>query len=229
MPKSENLDIRGVIFDADGLLLNTEWIAHQAWLQTGKEFGYHIPLEVHQQVIGLSIENSEKVMKRIYGEDFPYWTLRKRRLEIADEYIAQNGLPLKEGVLPLLDFLDQRGIPKAVATSSSRTAAGKKLAQAGIADRFAIVITNDDVPNGKPAPDIFITAATALNLSPANCLVLEDSEPGLKAAKAAGAIPVMVPDLKPPTAEAQQLAYRVFPSLNEVQVWLEAVLEAKNG
>jgi HAD superfamily hydrolase (TIGR01509 family) len=229
MPKCEKLEIRGVIFDADGLLLNTEWIAHQAWLQTGKEFGYDIPLEVHQQVIGLSIENSEKVMKRIYGEDFPYWTLRKRRLEIADEYIAKHGLPLKEGVLSMLKFLEQRGIPKAVATSSSRAAAGKKLAQAGIADRFAVVITNDDVANGKPAPDIFIAAATALNLSPAQCLVLEDSEPGLKAAKAAGAIPVMVPDLKPPSAEAQQLAYRVFPTLKEVQTWLEAVLETENG
>ncbi len=229
MPKNDNLKIHGVIFDADGLLLDTERIAQQAWLQTGKEFGYDIPLEVHQQVIGLSIENSEKVMKRIYGEDFPYWTLRRRRLEIADEYIAKHGLPLKEGALLLLDFLEQRGIPKAVATSSSRSAAGKKLSQAGIAHRFDIIITNDDVNYGKPAPDIFVAAVKALNLSPSNCLVLEDSEPGLTAAKAAGTIPVMVPDLKPPTDNARQLAYRVFTSLIEVRAWLETELEKTDG
>ena len=218
-----NRKINAIIFDADGLMINTEYVAMLAWQQTGREFGYDIPLEVHQQVIGLSIEASEKVMLRIFGDDFPYYELRKRRLEIARAHVQENGMPVKKGVFELLDYLDSLGIPKAVATSSDRDGAKYKLEMAGLFDRFGAVITNDDVQNGKPAPDIFLAAARSIAVNPAECLVLEDSEPGIRGALAAGMLPVMVPDLKPPSPEITQVVHKIFPTLHEVREWLQEV------
>ncbi len=212
---------KAVIFDNDGLMLDTEFIAQETWKIAGAEFGYNIKDEIHWQVIGLTIADSRKTFKKVFGEDFPYDTIRKRRLEIGQEIFDQKGLPVKPGLLELLDFLDERHIPRAVATSTSREFIKQKFRAANIQNRFEIVVTGDDIVNGKPAPDIFLAAAEKLKIAPADCLVLEDSEPGIYAAKAAGMTPVMVPDLKPPSAEIKTIVHCIFESLHDVRLWLE--------
>ncbi|MCB0080968.1 MAG: HAD family phosphatase, partial [Caldilineaceae bacterium] len=120
----------------------------------------------------------------------------------------------------LLDLLDTQQIPKAVATSSARAEARYTLANAGLLERFSIVVTGDQVERGKPAPDIFLLTAAQLGVPPSSCLVLEDSEAGVYAATAAGMCTFMVPDLIPPQPETAKRAFQVVESLADVHAWI---------
>ncbi|MEM9486250.1 MAG: HAD family hydrolase, partial [Cyanobacteria bacterium P01_F01_bin.116] len=123
----------------------------------------------------------------------------------------------------LLDWLDEIGLPKAVGTSSNDHEAQICLKSTGLWPRFDAIVTVDQAGAGKPAPDIFLTAASAINISPANCLVLEDSNAGVQAATAAGMAVIMVPDLQTPTAYSQQNAFRIVSSLNDVLNLLQGI------
>lgn len=216
--------ISAVIFDADGLMLDSERLSLGCWKIAGREFGYEIRAEDHQRVLGLTVDDSRKVFKEIFGADFPFDAIRARRLELGDALFEQEGMPVKPGLRELLDFLSERQFPRAVATSTDREFAEKKLRAAGIRHYFEVVVAGDEIRHGKPAPDIFLAAAAHLGVPPANCLVLEDSEPGIRGAHTAGMVPVMVPDLKPPSPEIQRIAYRILPSLNEVHQMLREEL-----
>ncbi len=216
--------ISAVILDADGLMLDSESLSLGCWIVAGREFGYEIRPEDHQRVLGLTVSDSRKVFREIFGADFPYDAIRARRLKLGEELMEREGMPVKAGLRDLLDFLRARQFPRAVATSTDREFAEKKLRAAGIRPYFEIVVAGDEIRHGKPAPDIFLAAAAKLGIPPANCLVLEDSEPGIRGAHAAGMVPVMVPDLKPPSPEIRRIAYRVLPSLNEVHQMLREEL-----
>ncbi len=137
-------------------------------------------------------------------------------MQIIQEHIEQNGIPVKPGVWELLDRLDSHSIATAVATSTSHHGATERLTATKLIDRFQVIITGDQIERGKPAPDIFLAAAEALNLAAQNCVVLEDSEAGIQAAHAAGMLPIMVPDMKQPSPAIRKVAYQVIPSLHEV-------------
>lgn len=214
-------DIAAVIFDMDGLLLATEEIARSAWLQAGKEWGYDIPEEVYVQVLGRTVPDSERIFRKAFGEDFPFREIRERRLQIAREFHQQHGYPLKKGVLPLLETLENLSIPAAVATSTIAEAARHRLTANRLLERFRVIVSGDQVENGKPAPDIFLLAAEKLQVPPPNCLVLEDSEAGILAAHRAGMPTIMVPDIKPPEDSIRHLAYRVMDSLEDVDHWIK--------
>jgi HAD superfamily hydrolase (TIGR01509 family) len=124
---------------------------------------------------------------------------------------------LKLGLLELLDLLEARNIPKVVATSTRRGHALPRLEKAGLLHRFATVTTGDQVVNGKPAPDLFLLAASTIGVPPAQCVVLEDSEVGVTGAHAAGMTVFMIPDLKAPCDKTRTLAEEVCPSLVEVK------------
>ena len=128
-----------------------------------------------------------------------------------------GGIALKPGLVELLEYLALHEIPAAVATSSDREYAGFSLKAAGLDERrFALVVTGDEVENGKPAPDIYLEALRRLGVKPARSLALEDSDAGILAAARAGMISVLVPDLKPPSPAAREAAFRVLTSLHEV-------------
>ena len=206
-----------IIFDMDGLMLNSEVIFHKAWqTELVALIGYN-PLDevAYLQLVGCSNDQAEKLLLERLGTDFPVdrfrkgWTARW-------ESLAAQGIPLKPGLIPLLDWLDEIGLPKAVGTSSSDRETNISLQGTGLWSRFDAVITVDQTGVGKPAPDIFFTAAKTLNVSPSNCLVLEDSNAGIQAAVAAGINAVMVPDLQTPTPYTQQHALAIMSSLHEV-------------
>lgn len=213
-----------MIFDMDGLLLDSERIAREAWKQAGAAAGYDIPDDVYLQVVGRTLPDTERLFKTLLGDAFPFAHVRQLRLQFGEAYIARHGLPQKPGAVELLTMLDELEVPKAVATSTARDEAWRRLRLAGLAPYFTVLCGGDEILRGKPAPDLFLLAAARLGIRPQECIVLEDSEYGLQAARSAGMLPMLVPDLKPPSADATTLAHAVFASLHEVMAAMESVL-----
>lgn len=211
-----------VIFDMDGLMFDTERIAQRAWVRAAADFGYEYPDHVFQGVIGRARPDVERYSLEAFGADFPFEAVYHAKGRYMQDILEREGMPLKAGLLDLLDWLAARSIAVAVASSSPRAVVLRNLVLAGLsAERFGALVGGDEVRNGKPAPDIFLEVTRRLGLMPEGCLVLEDSNTGIKAAHAAGMQAVMVPDIKPPTDETRALAYRVVDSLMQVPVLLE--------
>jgi HAD superfamily hydrolase (TIGR01509 family) len=219
--------IRGVILDMDGLMLDTEGMSRAAWRKTLAERGLSLSDERYLELIGLTLSDVGKKMRVWYGADIPYDSIYKRKLVLVDEIIASDGIPQKPGLTALLDALDSLGLRKAVATSTSRDRAMYKLKIAGVAAKFEAFVGGDDVARGKPAPDIFLRAADRLTLPPQECLVLEDSDPGVLAARAAGMRVIIVPDMKPPSPDAAAAGWQVLPDLNRVAIFLTQYFSAR--
>jgi beta-phosphoglucomutase-like phosphatase (HAD superfamily) len=208
--------IQGVIFDMDGLMLDTEPAYRVAWQQASAECGYDLPDALYFTLVGRSRIESEQALVDALGPEFPLHAFRAACLR-READVFDTTPPLKKpGLDELLDWLDSLGVVKAVATSTVGQTAITQLAAAGLLDRFDVVATGDEVTNGKPAPDLFLLAAQRLGIEPVHCLVLEDAEAGVIAAHRAGMMVFMVPDLKPPSPEVKSLANGVFESLSAV-------------
>ncbi len=210
-----------VIFDMDGLMLDTEPISHRAWAQATNARGVSLPAEVLDRMIGRNERDCEHLLRGTLGSAAAAAELMEAWRSCYDVELAR-GIPTKPGLVELLDWLEAESIAKAVATSSYRYRATSKLATTGLLGRFSAVVAGDEVDRGKPAPDIFAAAATRLRAAPEQCLVLEDSEPGIRAALAAGMTAVMVPDLQPASPALIALGVHVASTLYEVQDWLVA-------
>lgn len=208
--------IRGVIFDMDGLLLDSERIAYDIGRQVSVELNIPWTREVALQMIGISSADHEPLLKGAFGDDFPLEAHRNefgRRYEAA---IAAGVFMLKPGVNELFDILDTAGLPRAVATSTRRSRAVPKLARVGLLSRIKTLVAGDEIARGKPAPDIFLTAARRLDVAPAHCLVLEDSNPGVRGALAAGMTVVMVPDLVEPAPDITGAGVEIADTLLDI-------------
>jgi HAD superfamily hydrolase (TIGR01509 family) len=209
-----------VLFDMDGLMLDTERLLYAAWQRAMADFGYEASEEVFLASVGTTVQSTNQLLRAAYGPDFPLEDTNGRTSDYIWQEVDARGAPLKPGLLALLDFLEARGIPKAVASSSERATIDRLLGSVGLLARFAVTVAGDEVAHGKPAPDIFLLAASRLDVVPERCLVLEDSEPGARAAHAAGMAVIIVPDLKAPSAGVAHLAEAVLPDLHAVRAWL---------
>jgi HAD superfamily hydrolase (TIGR01509 family) len=209
-----------VIFDMDGLMLDTERLAPRAWVDAAAAMGVEFDLALTQPMIGRNFRDCQAIIARHYGEAFPTAELMRAWHVAYDAIVEREGILVKPGLLALLDWLDTEGIPKGVATSTRRDRAQAKLELTGLLPRFTALVGGDEVTHGKPAPDIFLAAAARLDEAAAHCLVLEDSEPGVRAALAAGMTPIMVPDLHLPSADLLALSPLVLESLADVPAHL---------
>ncbi len=219
-----NMVCRAVIFDMDGLMLDTERLRKDLFDRVVAEHGFTLPDDLYLQTIGRTTRDTRTIYAERMGADFPYEELRAKRREIEDVHIDQHGVPTKPGLESVLDWLETQAFPRAVATSSTRTTAHRLLDAAGVRQRFEIIIGGDDVAHGKPAPDLFLLAAEHLGVAPSDCVVLEDSGAGIRAAHRAGMTSILVPDLQPPADDVRELAYRVCASLHEAQTVLVELL-----
>ena len=205
-----------VIFDMDGLLFDTEALWQEALLSAAAEGGRAIPDDVYNKSIGVRRSQCRGLFLSHFGDDFRFddfhadWS---RHFWL----IADNKLALKPGASELLEILDRFRLPRAIATSSSRTTALHHLGSHGLTDRFHQIVCRGDYENGKPAPDPFLKAAERLGLEPRLCLALEDSHVGVRSASAAGMMTVMVPDLLEPTEALRALCVLVARDLNQVR------------
>lgn len=208
--------IRGVVFDMDGLLLDTERLTFALCSKAAKQMGFSLDMELFKQTIGLRSADTRKIYEKTFGAGFDYARLREQNLAWFWEYVEKNGAPVKQGVFELLSFLRDNEISSAVATSTSRQTTEKLLEKAGISVYVDTVVCGDMIEHGKPAPDIFLKAAELLKLPPRECIGLEDSYNGIRAVHSAGMLPVMVPDLLPPSKEILPLLYAQVQDLSQV-------------
>ena len=213
--------VKGVLFDMDGLMFDTERMSLEAWRFAGRQLGFAPRDEFLLALRGSMGDEARAKLQREFGPGFDYDRTRQVRLTYADSWIEQHGMPVKPGLLPLLEELKARGIPAALATSTTRPTAWGYLTRAGVKDYFAASVCGGEVERPKPNPDVFLKAAGLLGLDPGTCMVLEDSPNGIAAAHAAGCIPVMVPDLTQPDPALRALCARVVPSLDQVIPLLE--------
>jgi HAD superfamily hydrolase (TIGR01509 family) len=212
--------IRAVVFDMDGLMLDTERLGRRAWRRAMRERGYRLTDEEYLAAVGLTLPDVEATWKRVLGENLPFAEILRRKQALVEEWIARDGPPIKPGLRGLLDRLAALGLPAAVASSTGRALVERRLGQAGIAARFAALAAGDEVQRGKPAPDLFLLAARRLSVPPADCLALEDSDPGVFSAAGAGMRVIIIPDLKPPSREAVVAAWVVLPDLKQAEDFL---------
>ncbi len=217
--------VEAVIFDMDGLLVDTETMFRDVMMEVSRRRGVHLPVEVFLRMVGLQHEASRLVALDHFGADFDYepwiadaWALAHAQIEV--------GVVVKAGAVELLDFLEAEGIPRAVATSSGHATVARQLGPNGLLARFQSVVAAGDYDRGKPNPDPFLVAAARLGVDPAACLALEDSHNGVRAAHAAGMMTVMVPDLLDPTEEMQAKCVHISESLHAVIRLLQAQPEA---
>lgn len=213
--------IHAVIFDMDGLLLNTEVLALEGLRLAGVELGLEMDEQVCHLMIGVPAEVCRRLLLDRFGAEASADSLLAAAARHLRSQIDRGLMQLKPGASELLDYLDRKNLPRALATSSAREKALHHLEAAGIAARFDTIVTRDDVTRGKPFPDIYEQAARRLSLPPRHCLALEDSYNGVRAAASAGAPVIMVPDVLPPTAEMQQKCLTVLHDLHAVLRWLQ--------
>jgi HAD superfamily hydrolase (TIGR01509 family) len=155
--------------------------------------------------------------RKAYGDEFPFEEVNKFQKEKLENILDTEGFEIKKGLLEILDYLDEKKIKKAVATSSARIKATKLISQAGILNRFDSIICGDEVTKGKPDPEIFLKACSKLDIAPENALVLEDSERGLLAANAGNIKCLVIPDLLEISSENRHLASSILESLLDVK------------
>jgi HAD superfamily hydrolase (TIGR01509 family) len=205
--------VEAVLFDMDGLLLDTEVIYIEAMQQAARSLDREMALDFCHSMVGVPEQECSLMIAAYYGEGFSIEEFRARFYGLL-RGLLETGIPLKPGVVELLDFLADRGLPLAVATSSARKTAERHLSHAGLLDRFTALATRDDVERAKPHPDLYLEAARRLGIAPERCIAFEDSNVGLEAAHAAGAMAFMVPDLLQPLPETRARCVDVLPDLH---------------
>jgi HAD superfamily hydrolase (TIGR01509 family) len=213
--------VKAVVFDMDGLLINTEVLWREGMIGAARALGRALSMDAFRRMIGSPAIRTREILHEEFGADFDVDRfLEDANRRFHDELDLEN--LLKAGVVELLDCLDILGLPRAIATSSPHEAVDAHLSPSGVLARFGAVIARGDYERGKPAPDPFLNAAKALGVAPQDCLALEDSHAGVRAAHAAGMMTVMVPDLLDPTEEMREKCVHIAESLHHVRALLGA-------
>lgn len=213
--------IKGVIFDMDGLMFNTEWLSTVMWEKVGAEMGVSVDKEFVDQCRGKNSNDIRRIFLDAFGEDFDYDGARAKRHQYMREYMENNGVPKKPGLVELLTYLKENKIGIALATSTGRQMAKRMLELAGVYEFIDAFAFGDEVVRSKPEPEIFIKAASALGLESKDCVVLEDSGPGVIAGKAAGGYVIHIPDMVILPEEVKKGTAKEVESLHDVITWIE--------
>ena len=213
---SPGREVRGVLFDMDGVVLDTEKLYARFWREAAEEQGFHMSYEQALGMRSLNNEAGQAQLERYFGAGVSRKRFRQIRIRRMDEYTEQYGVEAKPGIFELLTFLEERGIPKAITTSSPPERVEKYLKPLGLYDRFDRICSGHQVPKGKPEPDIYLYGAQCIGVEPACCIALEDSYTGILSASRAGCMPVMVPDLDQPDGKTRALLYGKADSLLDV-------------
>lgn len=212
--------IKGAIFDMDGILFDTERVFQETWQEIAKEYGVELENNFMRVISGTTGKHMCEIVERFYH-------VADGSVIIDDcmERVRQKLLkyvPVKAGVYEILKLLKEKGLKTAVASSSAKEQIEVNLKQTNTYDFFDAVVSGTQVAHGKPAPDVFLLAAEMIGCRPEECYVFEDSENGVRAGNASGAMTIMIPDLVEPCEEIRAISDRICVDFFEV---IETVLE----
>ena len=205
--KKRTNTIRGVLFDMDGVVLDTEKLYARFWAEAAHALGYPM---TYEQALGMRSLNSvagQAKLESYFGPGVSRPAMRAKRVELMDAYVAQFGVEAKPCIHELLDYLKGQGIRTAIATSSPMERAKSYLDSLDLTTKFDCICSGHDVAQGKPAPDIYLKAAASIGVPPENCLAIEDAPAGILSAHRAGCMPVLVPDLDGSDEEMRKTLY----------------------
>ena len=208
--------IRGVLFDMDGLVLDSERLYTRFWMEAAHTLGYPMTLEQALGMRSLNREAGQSQLVSYFGPGISYTQVRNLRIRLMDAYIDEHGIAPKAGIRELLAHLKTKGISCAITSSSPMENITRHLSANGLLDAFDRLCSGYEVPNGKPAPDIYLYGAQRLGLDPRECLALEDSPAGIESAYRAGCLPVMIPDQDQPGEKTLPKLYAKADSLADV-------------
>lgn len=212
----ERRPAKGVLFDMDGVVLDTERLYARFWAEAARALGYPM---TYQQALGmrsLSSTAGQAKLESYFGPGVSRAQMRRKRVELMDAFVAEYGVEPKPGIQLLLDFLQEKGIPTAITTSSPKERVERYLKPLGLYHRFDKICTGYEVAHGKPEPDIYLYGAESLGLRPEDCLAIEDSPAGIESAFRAGCMAVLVPDLDSATDEMRKMLFAEADSLADV-------------
>ncbi len=212
----DTMMIRAILFDMDGLVLDTEKLYTRFWQEAAKAFGYPMTKEQALGMRSLNRGAGLAKMQSYFGASVEYDDIRGKRIELMDAFVEKEGVALKPGIHELLEYLKKKGYKTAIATSSPLERTLLYLGSVGLEKSFDEMVSGYMVEKGKPEPDIYLYAAEKLGVKPSECMVLEDSPAGILAAHRAGCLPVMIPDQDEPDMETQKLLYAKVESLDKV-------------
>jgi HAD superfamily hydrolase (TIGR01509 family) len=208
---------KAAVFDMDGVLIDTEKVYRLCWKANGISIG--IPEGemdgVCDRVAGGNRESNGRVFKELLGEDFDYLAFRAKTMDMFEDYVNEHGIELKPGVVNMLNLLRDKGIKIALATSTDRIKANRRLTEVGILDYFDETVCGDEIANGKPKPDVYLKACEKLGVSPSDTIAFEDSINGVVSAHTAGLYTVMVVDLVKPNETTREMADRTYDSMTD--------------
>lgn len=216
------LPFQAVIFDMDGLVLDSETGYFLAWQQAAEQMGYSLDKTFCSALSGAHGPEISRRLLAHFGRDFALEQFYQLSGRYWREQVQCSGIPVKHGFYQVLQWLIDLRIPYGLATNSRRADAELCLSRAGLAGVFEHVVTREDVARPKPAADIFLKAAEVLQLPPRMCLVLEDSPIGVRAAAAADCACLFIPSVLPADSEASRLANGVMPDLLAVADFISA-------
>lgn len=214
--RKSTAQVKGVLFDMDGVVLDTEKLYARFWAEAAHALGYPM---TYEQALGMRSLNSQAGQQKLesyFGPGVSRAQMRDKRVELMDAFVAENGIDPKPGIHELLDALKERGIKTAIATSSPMPRATAYLSRLGLLEKFDCICSGHDVKQGKPAPDIYLHAAASVGIPPENCLAIEDSPAGLESAFRAGCMPVLVPDLDGSDEELRKILFAEADTLLEL-------------
>ena len=208
--------IRGVLFDMDGLVLDSEKLYTRFWMEAVQALGYPM---TWNQALGLRSLNhvlGQRYLESCFGPGIDYGRAREIRIQRMDAWINLHGVEPKPGIYPLLNHLHACHIPCAITTSSPPERVKAHLTPLGLYDRFDRLCSGYEVAHGKPEPDIYLYGAACLGLEPGSCLALEDSPAGIESACRAGCLSVVIPDQDAPGQATLSRSFARADSLSDV-------------
>lgn len=217
-------DIEAVIFDMDGVIYDTEAFYLKHWIQVFEEYGYKMTKEIYIKAMGRGRKKVKEYFKSIFGDDLPIDEMYIKKDKLLFDAIRNKEVPLKPGALEFLSYLKNNNIKTALATSAKRERLDIQLEDSPIVQYFDAIVCGDDVVNSKPDPEIFLKAAKKIGANPEKCIVIEDSEAGIKAAHDGEMIAFHVEDLKEADDSIKENANMLFKNLKEIQDYLEGGL-----
>lgn len=220
--------IDAVILDMDGLMVDTEPLYKIAWQQGIADLGFELSDVGYATIVGRPLPEIEEILMARFGPAFPMDVLRRTWPELWRKEVARAGIQVKDGLPALLDFIAERRLGLGIATSTKADWAAFTLERSGLAGRFEVVVTGDQIARGKPAPDIYLEAARRLNVAPSRCVAIEDSEAGIRSIAAAGMVGILVPHWAPSDV-ATAAAFRVVNSLHDARDVIASLLAASAG